>query len=120
MKSNNVEETRIYQQYMDFILYIEMITEKYPRITKTSLVSSIKNSNYEGAKYILLAYKSFEKKEKLKYLNELDVNLKMQRIYARISYRKKYINIRNYEAWSRKLNMLSMSLGGWINSCLKQ
>ena len=119
MKSS-VEETRIYHIYLDFILYLEMITEKYPKSTKMGIVSTIKNSSYDGIKYILLAYKAFDKKEKLKYLNELDINLKMQRVFARISYKRKYINIRNYEAWSRKINLISMSLGGWINSCLRQ
>ena len=71
-------------------------------------------------KNILFAYKVFEKQEKLTKLSELDINLKMLKVYARISYRKKYINIRNYEAWSRKLNNISIALGGWINSCLKQ
>ena len=119
MKSS-VEETRIYHIYLDFILYLEMITEKYPTSTNMGIVSTIKNSSYDGIKYILLAYKAFDKKEKLKYLNELDINLKMQRVFARISYKRKYINIRNYEAWSRKINLISMSLGGWINSCLRQ
>lgn len=119
MKSS-VEETRIYHIYLDFILYLEMITEKYPTSTKMGIVSTIKNSSYDGIKYILLAYKAFDKQEKLKYLNELDINLKMQRVFARISYKRKYINIRNYEAWSRKINLISMSLGGWINSCLRQ
>ena len=119
MKSS-VEETRIYHIYLDFILYLEMITEKYPTSTKMGIVSTIKNSSYDGIKYILLAYKAFDKKEKLKYLNELDINLKMQRVFARISYKRKYINIRNYAAWSRKINLISMSLGGWINSCLRQ
>lgn len=119
MKSS-VEETRIYRIYLELIVYIEMITEKYPNNTKNGLVSTIKNSNYEGMKLILQAYKAFDKKDKLMYLNELDINLKMQRVFARISYKKKYINIRNYEAWSRKLNQISISLGGWINSCLKQ
>lgn len=120
MKPNSVEETRIYRIYMDFIIYLEMITEKYPSRTKLELVSTIKNTGYNGMHNILLAYKSFDKAQKLKYLNELDINLKMQRVYARISYKRKYINIRNYEAWSRKINLISMSLGGWINSCLKQ
>ena len=120
MKASCVEETLIYQIYMDFIIYLEMITEKFPNSTKSGIVATIKNSSYEGIKYILLAYKSFDKKEKLKYLNELDINLKMQRVFARLSYKRKYINIRNYEAWSRKINLVSMSLGGWINSCLKQ
>lgn len=119
MKSN-VEDTRIYRYYLDLINYLEMITEKYPKNTKLSIVSTIKTSSYAGIELILKAYKAYEKKDKLVYLNRLDINLKMLRVFARLSYKRKYINIRNYEAWSRKINVVSASLGGWINSCLKQ
>ena len=115
-----VEDTRIYQIYLDYICYIEMITEKYPNTTKAGLVAEIKKNLYEGIKDILLAYKAFEKKDKLFYLNDLDIVLKMLKMFARVSYKKKYINIKNYEAWSRKINKIGTSLGGWINSCLKQ
>lgn len=118
-KKNNVEDIRIYRTYMDLICYIEMITEKYPKIVKSGFVQTIKSTLYSGMECILRAYKAFEKKEKLSYLNELDIKLKMLKVYARISYRKKYINIRNYEAWSRKVNNVGASLGSWINLCLK-
>ena len=119
-KKKSVEDIKIYKTYLDFICYIEMLTEKYPKNIKNSFVPIIKKSLYAGMKNILFAYKVFEKQEKLTKLSELDINLKMLKVYARISYRKKYINIRNYEAWSRKLNNISIALGGWINSCLKQ
>ena len=114
-----VEDTRIYQRYLEFISYIEMITEKYPNVTKYGIVSVVKRQLYEGIENILYAYKAFEKQEKLMYLNRLDINLKMLKVLARVSYKKKYITIKNYEAWSRKINAVGVSLGGWINSCVK-
>lgn len=117
--TKEVEETRIYQKYLDFICYIEMITEKYPRSIKVSLVPLIKNNLYDGIKNVLSAYKAYDKTDKLKYLNKVDIDLKMLKIFARISYKKKYISVKNYEAWSRKINNVGMSLGGFINSCLK-
>ncbi len=114
-----VEDTRIYHKYMEFISYVEMITEKYPKVTKTAIVSVIKNNLYAGIQNILCAYKAFEKSEKLKYLNNLDINLKMLKVLARVSYKKKYISLKNYEAWSRKIYNIGISLGGWVNSCVK-
>ena len=38
----------------------------------------------------------------------------------RISYKRKYINVYNYESWSRKITNVSNLMGGWIRSCLKQ
>lgn len=120
MAKSNIEETKLYHVYMDFITYIEMITDKYPNNTKHAIVHEIKTDLYDGMRYILLAYKAFEKKEKLEYLNKLDISIKMLKVYSRISYKKKYINSKNYEAWSRKVNNICICLGGWINSCLKQ
>ena len=120
MKKSNIEETKLYHVYLDFISYIEMITEKYPKNVKYAFVKQLKDDLYYGMRLILKAYKAFEKKDKLKYLNELDITLKMLKVYARISYKKRYINIKNYEAWGRKINNICIGLGGWINSCLKQ
>ena len=107
----NVESIKIYQVYMELICYIEMITNKYPNYAKTGFVSIIKNDLYNGMRYILYAYKAFDKKVKLDYLNDLDIILKMLKVYARVSYKKKYINNKNYEAWSRKVNNVCISLG---------
>ncbi len=115
-----VEDLTIYQQYMELIYYTEMITEKYPKSTKSGIVSSIKNNTYDGMKWIIYAYKIYDKNSKLESLNKLDIELKMLKVLIRVSYKKKYISIKNYEAWSRKLNNIGALLGGWVNSCLKQ
>ena len=120
MSKSNIEETKIYHVYMDLILYVEMITEKYPGSAKKTLVYEIKKDLYDGMRHILIAYKMFDKNDKLDYLNKLDISLKMLKIYSRISYKKKFINVKNYEAWSKKINNICICLGGWINSCLKQ
>lgn len=57
-----VEELKIYKQYIELIYYTEMITEKYPKCEKLSLVSNIKNYTYSGMQNIISAYKYYEKK----------------------------------------------------------
>jgi hypothetical protein len=117
---NKVEELNIYKQYLELIYYTEMITDKYPRFEKAALAATIKNTTYSGMKNIIMAYKSYDKDEKLNALNRCDVNLKMIKVLIRVSYKRKYINGRNVNAWSRKLYNIGNLLGGWINSCLKQ
>ena len=117
---NDLEELIIYKQYLEMIYYMEMITIKYPKCEREGLVSVIKEYTYEGMKLIIKINKEYNKNKKIEILNELDVILKMLKVLVRVSYKRKYINVRNYEAWSRKINLISMSLGGWINSCLKQ
>lgn len=116
----DVSELIIYKQFIELIYYTEMITEKYPIMERNSLVSTIKTTTYDGMKNVLSAYKLYDKSDKLKALNNLDINLKILKVLIRVSHKKKYINHKNYEAWSKKINNIGNLLGGWINSCLKQ
>ena len=67
---NEVSDLMIYKQYLELIYYTEMITEKYPKVEKYTLVATIKNTTYDGIKNIISAYKMFEKNDKLKSLNQ--------------------------------------------------
>ena len=115
-----VEDLGIYRQFIILIYYTEMITRKYPKYEKDSLVAKIKNETYDGLKCIISAYRFYEKSDKLRELNKLDAILKTIKVLVRVSYKSKYINVRNYEAWNRKLYNIGNLLGGWFNICLKQ
>lgn len=117
---NKLEDLMIYKQYIELIYYTEKITIKYPKSEKLSLVTSIKNNTYEGMKKIILAQKEYNKNKRIIILNELDTDLKMLKVLIRVSYKSKYINSKNYAAWSKKIFNISNLLGAWINSCLKQ
>jgi len=117
---NELESLMIYKQYIELIYYTEKITIKYPKSEKLSLVTSIKNNTYDGMKKIIQAQKEYTKSKRIIILNELDTDLKMLKVLIRISYKSKYINSKNYAAWSKKIFNISNLLGVWINSCLKQ
>lgn len=114
---NELEGLYIYKQYMDLIYYTHFILLKYPKIERFSLVTDIKKTTYSGMKKIIYANKACDKRERLKILHKMDVNLKMLKIFIRLSYKNKYINGNNYGAWSRKITNVSNLLGGWIKSC---
>ncbi len=118
-KVDGVEGLLIYKQYLDLIFYVTNLLLKYPKGERHGLSADVREALYDGLKDILLAYRLYNKKEKIHYLNELDVQLKFIKALARISYRKKYINNRNYNAWCKKLFHLGNLLGGWIVSCQK-
>lgn len=117
---NDLEGLMIYKQYIELIYYTEKITIKYPKSEKTSLVSMIKNNTYEGMKKIIQAQKEYNHTKRINILNELDVELKMLKVLIRVSYKNKYINSKNYAAWSKKIFNISNLLGAWIKSCQKQ
>lgn len=117
--NKTLEDMDIYTKYNDLYYYTYLITEKYPKYEKNSLVSDIKHIVYLGFCDIVYAQKNFNKTERLKYLNKLDTELKVLKMLIRISYKRKYININNYEAWSRKITNISNLMGAWIKACLK-
>ena len=69
---------------------------------------------------IIEAYKEYKREEKFRALNRLDVVLKMLKVLIRVSYKRKYINNKNYAAWSKKITNIGNLLGGWMKSCQKQ
>lgn len=115
-----VEDLIIYKQYIELIYYTESILMKYPKCERFALASTIKNTTYEGMRYVLNAFKEYSKDQKVTNLNRLDTCLKMLKVMIRVSYKKKYINAKNYAAWGKKLANLGNLLGGWMKSCLKQ
>ena len=113
-----LDELKIYKQYDELVYYTEMILKKYPKSERFSLVTSIKNKTYEGLECIIRAYKVYEKKDKYKYLNELDIYLKTLIVLIRVSYKNKYISSKNYSAWAKKITNINNLMLGWFK-CVK-
>ena len=116
----NVEDLLIYKQYIELINYTHSILLKFPKSERFSLVEDIKVYTYSGLELIIHSYKSYKKEDKLKYLTELDVKLKLIKVFVRIAYKNKYISPKNYSAWSKKIANICNLMGGWIKSCQKQ
>ena len=118
--NNTTTNLKIYQKYLELIYYSNDIVRKYPKCENFSLVKEIKNSLYVGLRNLMYAIKIFQKQEKLKYLNEFDINLNLLKIQVRLSYKYKYITVQNYETWSTLITDICNMLGAWISSCLKR
>lgn len=118
--TNSKSNLIIYQKYLELIYYTNDILRKYPKSERFALVQEIKNTLYSGLKLLMYAIKVFNKQEKLKYLNELDININVLKIHVRLSYKYKYITMQNYESWSNLITNICNMLGAWISSCLKK
>ena len=108
----------IYQKYLDLTYYTNDLCKKYPKSEKPALVAQTKQSLYDGLRNLIYAYKEYNKKSKLTYLNSLDVELNLQKVFIRLAYKYQYITKQNYETWSNKITDICNMLGGWIKSCL--
>ena len=118
--NSNKNDLKIYQKYLELIFYSNDIVRKYPKSENFTLVSEIKNTLYTGLRNLMYAIKSYSKQDKLKNLNELDINLNLIKVHVRLSYKYKYISMQNYQTWSNLITDICNMLGGWINSCLKR
>ena len=102
---------KIYQRYLELVDYSNDIVRKYPKC---------ENSLYLGLRNLMYAVKSFNKKDKLQHLNELDINLSLLKVQIRLSYKYRYISLQNYQSWSTIITDICNMLGGWILSCQKR
>lgn len=118
--SKNNTSLKIYQKYLELLYYTNDIVRKYPKCENFALVKEIKNSLYVGLRNLMYAIKSYNKNDKLKYLNEFDINLNLLKVQTRLSYKYKYISLQNYQTWSTLITDICNMLGGWILSCQKR
>ena len=116
----NVEDLLIYKQYIELMHYTHSILLKFPKVERFSLVEDIKTHTYTGLELVIRSYKSYKKEDKLKHLSELDIKLKLIKVFIRISYKNKYISAKNYSAWCKKIANICNLMGGWMKSCQKQ
>ena len=91
---NELEDLKIYKQYLEMIYYVENITIKYPKVEKYSLVSKIKNITYGGMECIINSQKVIDRNKRLSILNNLDTNLKMIKVLVRVSKKKSILVVR--------------------------
>ena len=118
--TNNKSNLLIYQKYLELIYYTNDILRKYPKSERFALVKEIKNTLYSGLRLLMYAIKVYNKQEKLKYLNEFDININVLKVHVRLSYKYKYISVQNYQSWSNLITNICNMLGAWISSCLKK
>ena len=119
-KNKSNSNLLIYQKYLELIYYSNDIVRKYPKSEKFALVNEIKSILYTGLKNLMYAVKLYSKSEKLKYLNELDINLNILKVHIRLSYKYKYITMKNYQTWSNLITDICNMLRSWITSYIKK
>lgn len=100
-----------YEKYMEYM--IDNVVSKLPRIEKFNLGNELKVSMFESIKHIMMISK-VENKYRLGYLNILDANICVQRIYIRIMYKRKYIDNRRYMYIMEMLSEIGKMIGGYI------
>lgn len=104
-----LEDLIIYKKYNDFIYYLYILLDKIPKYEKTSIGIDIRNIMILNLELIISMYK----KKDYKLLINIDTNLLILQNLVRILYKRKYISIKNYKAFSNKITILRKLVGGY-------
>lgn len=110
------QELKILQKTYDMILYANICLKQFPKYEKHVLAADIRKSMYKLLSLIITANKKYYKKTTLQ---EIDIELDVLRTYIRLSMDLKYLPIKKYEIWSKKLNEIGKMLGGWMKYAKK-
>ena len=111
----------IYKKYRDLFEYSYVILIKYPKSEKHSLANSIKETLYNGFKKVnYLTNFRIEKFKRIQTVIDLEIELKYLEELIRISYKLKFINIKNYKVWVEKIIELNKMIGSVVNEKSKE
>ncbi|MCI9040038.1 MAG: four helix bundle protein [Clostridia bacterium] len=84
-----------------------------PRVEKFSIGNEYKTSMYEMLENTLYISKVKEK-NRMNYLNKIDVSLNCQRIYLRIMLKNKWIDEKKFQVAINRIAEIGKILGGLI------
>lgn len=96
-----------------YIEYMLQVIFKLPRIEKFSIGTEYKQSMYQMLQDILILSK-IGKHENLYYLNKIDANLNVQRIFLRIMKKNRWIDEHKFKVSMEQIYEIGKILGGLI------
>lgn len=108
-----------YEKINMLIYYSKQLLNKFPKSERFDLCADIKNTLYICMKKVIFAWKSYDNKEKIKYLKEVDVELVFLKSLILIAYNSKYISQKNFMVWNEHVSEIGKLIGGWLKSCQK-
>ncbi len=98
------------EKYIDYMLQVIF---KLPRTEKFSIGTEYKKSMYEMVENILIISKVNDKNI-MTYLNKIDAELSLQRIYLRIMKKNKWIDEKKFKVAMEQIYEIGKILGGLI------
>ncbi len=109
MDSN--KDLPIFIKWVEFIEWLFLKTEKFPRKVRFIFVNRIENLALDIVEDLIEARYS---KNKMEILKKANLRLEKLRVLLRMSYNQKFINLNAYEYAGKSINEVGKMLGGWI------
>lgn len=112
-KNKKEEKLKLIPKAENYIEYMLQLIIKLPRVEKFSIGTEYKKSMYKMLENILIISK-IEKREIINYLNLIDAELNLQRIYLRIMKKERWIDERKFKVAIEQIYEQGKILGGLI------
>ena len=112
-KNQKEEKLKLIPKAENYIEYMLQLIIKLPRVEKFSIGTEYKKSMYKMLENILIISK-IEKSEIINYLNLIDAELNLQRIYLRIMKKERWIDERKFRIVMEQIYEQGKILGGLI------
>jgi hypothetical protein len=104
------KDLALFEKIYELILWLYPTVNKFPKSQRFVLGQHIENLILELLEGIIEAN---EARDKYFYIKKLSLKLDKLRILLRLSKDLKFINLRQYEFVSEKVNEIGRILGGW-------
>lgn len=88
--------------------------DKMPKLARFVVVNRMANFTIDILELITEAIYS---KQKIAFLQKINLNLEKLRIFFRLCKDRQYINISQYEYISIEINTAGKMCGGWLKQC---
>lgn len=102
----------IYKKYNDFIYYVYLLIDKIPKSEKVTIGNDIRNYLLSNLELIIKYYYSKD----INFLISFTTNLIILNNLIRIIYKRKYISVKNYNAYVKKSGEIGKINDGLIKS----
>lgn len=110
---DNKNELVLIPKSEKYIQYMLEVILKLPRTEKFNIGNEYKLSMYKMLENILMLSK-VNSEEKINYINKVDANLNVQRIFLRIMYKNKWIDEKKFKVSSELIYELGKIIGGLL------
>lgn len=104
------KDPELFVKWYDFLKWILVKTEKFPKSVRFSFSNRINNLALDVVEGIVEAMYS---KKKIDILRRIDLNMEKLRILLRLCNDLKHLDYKGYEFASLKLNECGKMVGGW-------
>lgn len=109
-KNKKLEIIPKLEKYVQYMLELLL---KLPRTEKYSIGTEYKNSLYKSIECVMILNK-VDNKQCIYYINHLDAELNVQRMYLRIMYKNRWIDERKFKICMEQIYELGKMVGGLI------